>query len=62
MAARVVRGELVGVVEGPGMILSVNGQEQRFDLGVDLTLGWIGSHMGQSVLVKVEGDRITEIA
>jgi hypothetical protein len=61
MATRIIRGELVGVVDGPGMILNVNGEEQKFGLDLDLSLGWIGTHMGASLLVKVEDDRVTEI-
>jgi hypothetical protein len=61
MAVRVVRGELVGIVDGPGMILNVNGEEQKFGLAVDLSLGWISAHMGTDLLVKVEDNRVTEI-
>ena len=61
MATRIVRGELVGVVDGPGMILSVNGEEQKFGVALDLSLGWVGAHMGTSLLVKVEDDRVIEI-
>lgn len=61
MAVRVVRGELVGIVDGPGMILNVNGEEQKFGLAVDLSLGWISEHMGTDLLVKVEDNRVTEI-
>ena len=44
-----------------GMILNVNGEEQKFGLAVDLSLGWISEHMGTDLLVKVEDNRVTEI-
>ena len=59
--ATMMRGEMVGVVEGPAMILTVKGQEQKLALAVKLSLAWISQHMNQQVTVMVDNGRIVEV-
>ena len=59
--ATIVRGEMVGVVDGPAMILVVKGEERKLDLGVDISLSWISEHMNQQVTVMLDNSRIIEV-
>ena len=61
MSVQIVRGDLLGVSDGPSMILNVNGEEQKFDLSVSLSVSWITKHMGKTILAKIENNSITEI-
>ena len=56
-----VRGEMVGVVDGPAMVLTVKGEERKLDLAMDVSLAWISQHMNQQVTVMVDNNRIVEI-
>ncbi len=59
--ASMMRGELVGVVDGPAMILTVKGQERKLALAINLSLAWISQHMNQQVTVMVDNGRIVEV-
>ncbi len=59
--ASMMRGEMVGVVDGPAMILTVKGQERKLALAVNLSLAWISQHMNQQVTVMVDNGRIVEV-
>jgi hypothetical protein len=59
--ATIMRGEMVGVVDGPAMILTVKGEERKLDLAVDISLAWISEHMNQQVTVMVDNSRIVEV-
>lgn len=59
--AAMVRGELLGMVEGPAVILSVKGREQKIPLGMNLSLSWISEHMNQPVTVMVDNGRVVEV-
>jgi len=61
MAGRIVRGQLLAVVDGPALILSVNGQEHRFALTAQVSLDWIGKHLNKPVMVIVDEAQIIEI-
>ena len=62
MADGLVRGELVAVVDGPALVLDVRGQEQRYPLAVDVPVAWVHAHVNTSVIVRVRGGTVTEIA
>ena len=59
--AVMMRGEMVGVVDGPAMILTVKGEERKLALAVNLSLNWISQHMNQQVTVMVDNGRIVEV-
>ncbi len=59
--ATMMRGEMVGVVDGPAMVLTVKGEERKLDLAVDVSLAWISQHMNQQVTVMVDNNRIVEV-
>ncbi len=61
MAKRMVRGDLVGVVDGPAMILNLKGEEQKFGLAVNLPVEWVAKNMERPVTVMVEDGRVTEV-
>lgn len=58
---RFLRGELLGVVEGPAVLLKIRGEERKFPLGVDLSVSWIMEHLDRPVMVRLDGDRVTEV-
>ena len=62
MADGLIHGELVAVVDGPAMVLNVRGQEQKYPLGIDVSLAWVGEHMDTPVTVMVQGGKVTQIA
>ena len=61
MARQIVRGELTALVEGPALLITVKGREEKFPLGIDLPLDWVQEKMGTQVMVMAEDGRITEI-
>ena len=59
--ATMMRGEMVAVVDGPAMVLTVKGEERKLDLAVDISLSWISEHMNQQVTVMVDNNRIVQV-
>ena len=56
-----LRGEFLGMVEGPAILLNVKGAERKIDLGIHLSLAWVSQHMNQQVTVLVDNGRIVEV-
>ena len=56
-----VRGQLLAVVAGPAMILSVSGQEEKFELAVQVSMDWVKNNMNRSVMVIVDEAKIIQI-
>ncbi len=61
MPGIMVQGELVGIVEGPAMVLNIRGVERKIQLGVQVPLTWVSQHMEQQVTVLVENGKIVEL-
>ena len=61
MAKQLVFGKLLGVADGPVILVEVRGSEQGFPLDCELTLDWIRSHMGKPISCIVTDGRVTEV-
>ena len=61
MNSQVVQGKLLGVVEGPAILLEVKGQEVKLSSNLDLSIQWIQKHVETEVMVMIENDQVTEI-
>ncbi len=62
MAKReLIAGTLVGVRDGPIIVLEVEGKERKFPLGCDLTVTWVYEHIDKQVMCLVEGGRVTQV-
>jgi hypothetical protein len=61
MSGQFVRGTLVGVVDGPAMILEIRGEEKKYPLEVSLPLSWVQKNMDQQVTVVIKGGRVIEV-
>ena len=61
MAAQMLRGTLVAVVDGPKMILEMRGQERSFPLDVDITTDWVQTKMDSPVTVLVKDGRVVQV-
>ncbi len=61
MAGQISSGELLAVIDGPAMILSVRGQERKFALAVQVSLEWVSKHIKKPVTVMVAEGRIVAI-
>ena len=59
--ASMMRAELIAVVDGPAMVLTVRGEERKLALAVSLPLAWISQHMNQQVTVMVDNGRVVEV-
>ncbi len=56
-----ITGTLVGVRDGPVIVLEIDGQEKKFPLACDLTVNWVYSHMEKQVMCLVEDGKVTQI-
>ncbi|HEX76952.1 MAG TPA: hypothetical protein G4O03_00855 [Dehalococcoidia bacterium] len=61
MGKQIVAGKLLGVTDGPVILIEVRGEERRFPLDCDLTLDWIYSHMNKPITCIVTQGRVTEV-
>ena len=62
MAALMVRGKLVGLIDGPSIVLEVKGQERTFPLEVSVTLDWVQKHMDGPVTVLLKDGRVVQVS
>ena len=56
-----VSGTLVGVIDGPLIIIDVRGEERKYNLNFDLTLEWVSSHLDKGIMCIVEDGKVTEL-
>ena len=61
MNRQVAQGKLLGVIEGPAILLEVKGQEVKLSCDLDLSIQWIQKHVETEVMVMIENDQVTEI-
>ncbi len=57
----IVSGILVGVTDGPNIIISVRDQERKFPLDCDLTVEWVYSRIGKRVMCQIEDGKVTQV-
>jgi hypothetical protein len=58
----IVTGTLVGVRDGPFIVIELNGREKKFPLHYALTVNWVYSHMGKRIMCVVEDGKVIEVA
>lgn len=56
-----ITGTLVGVRDGPVIVLEIEGQERKFPLACDLTVNWVYEHLEKQVMCLVEAGKVTQI-
>ena len=58
---QIVAGKLLGVADGPVILIEVRGEERGFPLDCQLTVDWVYSHMGKPITCMVTDGRVTEV-
>jgi hypothetical protein len=58
---QIVAGKLLGVADGPVILIEVRGEERGFPLDCQLTVDWVYSHMDKPITCMVTDGRVTEI-
>jgi len=61
MNREIVVGTLVGVRDGPVIVIEVRGQERKFPLSCELTVDWVYSHMNKTIVCFVEDGKVTAV-
>ena len=62
MRGQILRGTLLGLVEGPAILLEVDGQEQKLRVEIDVDLSWIQHHVEDTVTVMVINDAVVDVS
>lgn len=61
MAAEAVSGKLIGIRDGPVIVIEVLGQEKKFPLDCEVSIGWAFSRMNTMVICVMEDGRVTRV-
>ena len=61
MKGEILRGTLLGLVEGPAILLEVNGQERKLRIDDDVDLSWVQAHVDGIVTVMAADDAVVEV-
>jgi hypothetical protein len=61
MAAEVVSGKLIGVRDGPVIVIEVLGQQNKFPLDCEVSVEWALSRMNTMVICLMEDGRVTKV-
>lgn len=61
MKTEFVTGTLIGVRDGPVIVIAVRGQQSKFPLDCELSIEWVFSHMNKLVTCLVEDGRVTRV-
>jgi hypothetical protein len=61
MKTEFVTGTLIGVRDGPIIVIEVMGQQSKFPLDCELSIEWVFSHMNKRVTCLVEDSRVTRV-
>jgi hypothetical protein len=56
-----VTGTLIGVRDGPVIVIEVRGQQSKFPMDCELSIEWVFSHMNKRVTCLVEDGRVTRV-
>lgn len=52
---------LIGVRDGPIIVIELMGQEKKFPLDCEVSVGWAFSRMNTGVVCVVEDGRVTRV-
>ena len=61
MKAEFVSGMLIGVRDGPIIVIEVMGQEKKFPLDCEVSIGWAFSRMNTRVVCVMEDGRVIKV-
>lgn len=61
MKRELITGNLVGVRDGPIIVIDVKGEEKKFPLDCPLSVEWVLCHMDKSVICLVEDGRVKQV-
>ena len=61
MKSEFVTGTLIGVRDGPVIVIEVRGQQSKFPLDCELSIEWVLSHMNKMVTCLVEDGRVARV-
>ena len=61
MKTEFVTGALIGVRDGPVIVIEVRGQQSKFPLDCELSIEWVFSHMNKMVTCLLEEGRVTRV-
>lgn len=61
MKTEFVMGTLIGVRDGPIIVVEVEGRQRKFPLDCALSVEWALSHMNNRVTCLVEDGRVTRV-
>ena len=61
MKEEFIVGTLVGVRDGPVIVVDVRGEEKKFPLGCELTVDWVYSHMGSRVMCLLKSGKVVQV-
>ena len=61
MKTEVVSGKLIGVRDGPVIVIEILGQEKKFPLHCEVSIEWAFSRMNTMVICVMEDGRVTKV-
>ena len=61
MKREVAVGTLVGVRDGPFIVIDTAAGQKKFPLHCELTVEWTYAHMGKRVMCIVEDGKVTQV-
>lgn len=61
MKTEVVSGKLIGVRDGPVIVIEIMGQEKKFPLDCEVSIEWASSRMNTMVICVMEDGRVTKV-
>ena len=61
MKTEFVSGMLIGVRDGPIIVIEVMGQEKKFPLDCEVSIGWAFSRMNTRVVCVMEDGRVIKV-
>ena len=56
-----VTGTLIGVRDGPVIVIEVRGQQSKFPLDCELSIEWVFAHINKLVTCFVEDGRVARV-
>lgn len=56
-----INGTLIGIRDGPAIVVEVMGQEKKFPLDCEVSIEWAFSRMNTRVVCVMEGGRVIKV-
>jgi hypothetical protein len=61
LTREVVTGKMIGVRDGPVMVIGLMGQEKKYPLDCEISIEWAFKRMNTMVVCQVEDGRIIRV-